>query len=82
MIDRLLNVKFLLHVELASLARDMSDLEVLQEKERRENRKPLKRWTRDWLLWGPIYGQYEALMSELKFEDTQAFQQFLRVDME
>ena len=83
MVDIILIVKFLIpeNVELASFARDMWDLELLQEQERRENRKPRRWWTRDWLLRTPIYGQYEALTAELKFEDPKAFQHFLRVDV-
>ena len=68
-------------MELAGLARDLVELEELEEQERREDRRQRRWWTRDWLLHRPLHGQYEALMAELKMEDPQGFQQFLRVDV-
>ena len=45
-------------------------------------RKQRRWWTRDWLLLRTIHGQYEALMAELRFEIPEAFENFVRVDVQ
>ena len=39
-------------------------------------------WTRDWLLLRTIHGHYEALMAELRLENLEEFNNFVRVDVQ
>ena len=38
--------------------------------------------TRDWLLLRTIYGQFEALMAELRLENQEEFKNFVRVNVQ
>ena len=52
----------------------------LELEEADSSRKKKRWWVRDWLLRRPFYGQYDALLTELKTEDPETFRNFIRMD--
>lgn len=78
--DRVMMAKFLgqVDMEFAGLARYLVELE---EQEMRWATRQRIRWTNVWLVRRPLHCQYEALMAELELDDSQAFLQFMPVDV-
>ena len=52
------------------------------ERPRRRLPRPRRYWVKPWPLRRPLYGQYENLLYELHREDSQSYQNFLRMTHE